>query len=369
MNDRDVLIALSLAKGIGSRTMTSLLEAVDRPAELAPMSARDLRERAGITMSRARTVVDALRDGAAVERENKRVIDTGVRLVTLSDDDFPAPLRQIADPPVTLYVDGECRRTDTVAIAIVGARRATHHGIRMAAKLAGDLASVGFTIVSGMARGIDAAAHKGALGAGARTIAVTGCGLATVYPPEHDKLAARIAGNGAMVSEFPIDYPVLAENFPRRNRIISALSLGVIVVEASARSGSLITARLAAEQGREVFAMPGKAGSPSSRGTHRLIKDGAKLVDDVQDVLEEFPDVTRELLARTDGAADEGPDLERLGPQERALFSVLDTEPVDPESLAIKAELSIPDVLASLSKLAMLKLAAPVPGGSWIRNI
>jgi len=369
VDDRDVLIALSLAKGIGSRTMTSLLGAVDRPAELVSLSARDLRERAEITMPRARIVVAALRDGSALEAEKQRITDTGVRLVTLSDDDYPASLRQIADPPVTLYVDGECRATDAVAIAIVGARRATHHGIRMATRLAGDLAAVGFTIVSGMARGIDAAAHKGSLSAGGRTIAVCGCGLATIYPPEHEKLAVQIAERGAVVSEFPIDYPVLAENFPRRNRVISGLSLGVIVVEASARSGALITARLAGEQGREVFAVPGKAGSPSSRGAHRLIRDGAKLVDNVEDVLEEFPDVAKELLARSGSAADGAADIERLGPQERAVFSALDTDPEDPESLAVKADLSIPDVLASLSKLAMLKLAAPVPGGSWIRNI
>ena len=369
MNDRDVLIALSLAKGIGSRTMTSLLEAVDRPAELARMGERDLHERAEITMSRARTVVAALRDGSAVEQEKKRVGDTGVRLVALSDDDYPAPLRRIADPPLTLYIGGEYRPTDAVAIAIVGARRATHHGIRMSARLAGDLAAVGFTIVSGMARGIDAAAHKGALDAGGRTIAVCGCGLATVYPPEHEKLAAQIAESGALISEFPIDFPVLAENFPRRNRIISGLGLGVIVVEASARSGSLITARLAAEQGREVFAMPGKAGSPSSRGAHQLIKDGAKLVDDVEDVIEEFPDITKELLAGAPRAAGGRPDIERLGPQERAVFSALDTDPADPQSLAAKTRLPIPGVLASLSRLAMLKLAAPVPGGAWIRNI
>jgi DNA processing protein len=208
--------------------------------------------------------------------------------IELSDIRYPPPLRNIPDPPTILYVDGALESTDTLAVAIVGSRHATLYGIRVARMLAEELSLLGFTIVSGMARGIDRVAHEGALAAGGRTLAVLGCGLDVAYPSDHTELRAQVAAAGAVLTELPLGSPPLAAHFPRRNRILSGLSLGVVVVEAAEGSGSLITAKLAAEQGREVFAVPGLIDAPTSRGTHALLKQGAKLTETVDDILEEL---------------------------------------------------------------------------------
>jgi len=229
------------------------------------------------------------------------------QVVPIEDERYPAWLRAIHDPPPVLYCDGVIEPSDRLAVAIVGARQATPYGLRITEALARDLAGLGCTIVSGMARGIDAAAHRGALAAGGRTIAVLGCGLDVVYPPEHDKLRAEIADAGAVVTEFPMGTPPKASHFPRRNRIISGLALGVVVVEAAEDSGSLITARSALDQGREVFAVPGPIDAPLSRGPHGLLKQGAKLVETVADIIEE-------LLPQLEGSS-----LETLLDQDRAI--------------------------------------------------
>lgn len=208
--------------------------------------------------------------------------------LAVSDERYPAWLRAIPDPPSVLYCDGLPIPSDRQAIAIVGARHASPYGLRVTEALARDLTGLGFTIVSGLARGIDAAAHRGALTAGGRTIAVLGCGLDITYPPEHERLRAEIVGSGAVITEFSPGTPPSGSHFPRRNRIISGLSLGVVVVEAAEGSGSLITARLALEQGREVFAVPGPIDAPLSRGPHGLLKQGAKLVESVEDIVEEL---------------------------------------------------------------------------------
>src|SRR5437660_3061358 len=216
--------------------------------------------------------------------------------IALGDERYPAWLRAIHDPPAVLYCDGLPETGDRQAVAIVGSRRATPYGLRVSEALAGELSVLGFTIVSGFARGIDAAAHGAALAAGGRTIAVLGCGLDVDYPPGHASLRAEIAGSGAVLTEFAPGTPPRATNFPRRNRIISGLALGVVVVEAAEDSGSLITARLALEQGREVFAVPGSIDVPTSRGPHGLLKQGAKLVETVDDIVEELlPQLDRPL--------------------------------------------------------------------------
>jgi DNA processing protein len=215
--------------------------------------------------------------------------------IEISDARYPEPLRNIPDPPTVLYVDGELESTDALAVAIVGSRHATLYGIRVARMLAEELSLLGFTIVSGMARGIDRVAHEGALAAGGRTLAVLGCGLDVAYPSDHTELRAQVAAAGAVLTELPLGSPPLAAHFPRRNRILSGLSLGVVVVEAAEGSGSLITAKLAAEQGREVFAVPGHIDAPTSRGTHALLKQGAKLTETVDDILEELvPQIQRQ---------------------------------------------------------------------------
>jgi len=215
-------------------------------------------------------------------RENK------VKTLGIADKDYPTNLRYIYDPPATVYLKGNIVPEDNIAIAIVGSRRATHYGLKNAKSLAFELAVRGITIVSGLARGVDSAAHRGALEAKGRTIAVLGSGLNVIYPKENERLAEEIAQNGAVISEFPLDAGPQRYHFPRRNRVISGLSLGVVVVEAAQKSGALITANCALEQGREVFALPGKIDSFTSRGTHDLIKQGAKLVESIEDIIEEL---------------------------------------------------------------------------------
>ncbi len=214
--------------------------------------------------------------------------DIRIREITIDDEEYPRRLKEIHKPPERLFVNGEIRPDDDIAVALVGSRRATQYGLETCERLACELASYGVTVVSGMARGIDTSAHRGALKARGRTIAVMGSGHGHIYPPENKKIYREIAENGAVVSEFPHDVPPLGLNFPRRNRIISGLSLGVVVVEASKDSGALITADFALEQGRDVFAVPGKVNSITSRGTHELIKDGARLVQSADDIMEEL---------------------------------------------------------------------------------
>lgn len=254
------------------------------------------------------------RDGANVERECALAAERGVRIICPEDDDYPPGLRRIPDPPACLYVLGGWEPADAVALAVVGSRHCTRYGVEQAERFAALLANVGLTIVSGMARGIDTAAHEGALAAGGRTLAVLGCGLCHLYPPESTLLAERIRGRGALLSELPMTVAPDAKNFPPRNRIIAGMSLGVLVVEAARRSGALITARLATEYNREVFAVPGRVDQPQAEGCNDLIRGGAaKLVAGLNDVLDELGEVGKvirpaetaaESAASDDAAAD-----------------------------------------------------------------
>ncbi len=232
--------------------------------------------------------------------DRPKAFSAEVRELTLKDPDYPDLLRKIHDPPAILYVKGTLLPEDAAAVAIVGTRSASPYGLETARRLAMDLARCGITVVSGLAEGIDAAGHEGALEAGGRTIAVVGHGLAHLYPPQHRKLAQRIAESGCLLSEFPMEAEPKAWHFPQRNRVIAGVSLGVIVVEAPLKSGALITARHALEQGREVFAVPGPVSSERSRGTHALIRDGARLVESSEDVLEELAPQLRHHLNRYD---------------------------------------------------------------------
>ena len=211
-----------------------------------------------------------------------------MKTLHFQDKDYPTNLRYVYQPPATIYLEGSIIAQDQIAIAIVGSRRATDYGLNNAERIGFELASRGIAVISGLARGVDSAAHRGALRAKGRTIAVLGSGLNRIYPPENKKLAQEVAQNGALISEFTPDTPPHRENFPRRNRIISGLSLGVVVVEAAKRSGALITANFALEQGREVFALPGKVDSFTSGGVHDLIKEGAKLIESTEDIIEEL---------------------------------------------------------------------------------
>ena len=300
--------------------------------------------------------------------------------IGISDLRYPVSLRNIADPPPLLYVDGELEPVDAQAVAIVGSRRATPYGIRVARMLAGELSRLGFTIVSGMARGIDRAAHEIALAAGGRTLAVLGCGLDVVYPPDHAQLRAQIAEAGAVLTEFPLGSPPLAAHFPRRNRILSGLSLGVVVVEAAEGSGSLITAKLAAEQGREVFAVPGPIDAPTSRGTHGLLKLGAKLTETVDDILEELlpqleqPVMTTSLSPDTrcvpsrGSAADARRPLMDFSPEEQRVYAVVSEDPQSIDELTEQAALASSTVACALLGLELKDAVRQTPGQRYHRS-
>jgi DNA processing protein len=302
----------------------------------------------------------------------------GVWIIHLEDKRYPPALKSIYDPPPVLYIKGKLSRRDSLAIAIVGSRRCSFYGQEQASRLAHLLASAGFTIVSGMARGIDSAAHQGALAASGRTIAVQGSGLANPYPPENDRLFEFISRAGACISELPMRYEPLAENFPPRNRIIAGLSLGVIVVEAAMRSGALITAKSALENSREVMALPGKVDSPLSKGAHQLIKEGAKLVESVDDVLEALGYIGQNLqehVATSAQAADEKLgtpffDMAKalLSENEKAIYKFLANEPTHIEEIIARTGLPAGNINASLVSLRLKGLVKHLPGSNFVRK-
>jgi len=282
-------LTLACASGVGPRTLHHLLNRFGSPSQLLTASASQLREHGLKTAA-----IKALHNPSPgrIEAGLAWLAGADRGLVTVGTPAYPAPLAECYDPPPILFHEGRALLLQTPCLAIVGSRRATPAAVSIARRFAGELAQCGVTVVSGLASGVDTAAHTGALEAGGNTIAVTGNGLDRVYPHANRRLAARIAEQGLLVTEFAPGTPPLARNFPRRNRVISGLSLGVLVVEAARRSGSLITARLANEQGREVFAVPGSILNPQSGGCHALIREGAKLVETVEDILEELESVT-----------------------------------------------------------------------------
>lgn len=297
------------------------------------------------------------------EAELKRVKSAGLTLIGFPQDEYPALLKTIPDPPLVLYVRGELR-AEELAVALVGSRKATPYGLNVTHFLAADLGQAGFSIVSGLARGVDARAHNTALEAGARTIAVLGSGVDVIYPAEHGTLAKRIAGQGAVVSEFPLTTPPHRENFPVRNRIISGLSYGVIVVEASLKSGSLITARMAAEQGREVMAVPGSIFNESSRGCHALLKDGAALVQNWKDVVEQLPQEASKKVAEVKEPKSEA-DLTSL---EKNVMDLLSFEqPKHIDQIAQILGIKMQELLGVLVDLELRNYVSQMPGKQFVR--
>jgi DNA processing protein len=312
-------LALTRVKGLGAASFKKLAARFADPAKVFFASVAELEQVEGLHSDAIDGVVN-FSDWMEVEEEIRRIDAAGVKLVPFTGPNYPARLRAIADPPPLLYMKGQLRAEDEKAVAIVGSRSASEYGRRVARDLARGLSSLGFTVVSGMARGIDGVAHEAALNAGGRTIAVLGSGVDRAYPPEHDRLYQRIIENGAVISELPIGTRPAAFNFPARNRLISGSSLGVVVVEATEKSGSLITAALAVDQGREVFAVPGEVGSSRSRGAHRLIRQGAKLVETVNDIIEE---IAPQLMDRRAGAPAR-PELPQQASYEaRKIFALL----------------------------------------------
>ena len=355
----------------------------------------------------AKTVegIHAAADDPWAEDELRRAKERGIRILTLDDEDYPRPLLSTYDPPPALYVEGALLPEDSLSVAIVGSRVCSHYGREMAAKLSAGLARAGFTVVSGLARGIDSCAHNGALEIErGRTVAVLGNGLGTVYPPENKALYERIVGEGGRfgcaLSELPLETAPAAQHFPGRNRIIAGMTLGTIVVEGTETSGSLITARYALDMNREVFAVPGSVHSPNSRGPHRLIKKGAKLVEDIEDVLEELRDIADPLvrIRRPDArfrtiekaapensaplfeklsapvapadARPSGTELRalNLNPREKQLFELLDANAArSVDDLIVASGLQAHEVLATLLVLEIRRLCRQLPGKRFLR--
>ncbi len=371
-------IALNMTPGIGPRAAARLLERFGS-AEAVYAASRAELESARLKPEAVDSIIARdCHERAAAELEKVRALE--VDLLVLDDGVYPSLLREINDPPLTLYVKGawaEC--LDAPCVAVVGSRRCSTYGLNAASLLSRDLAKHGVTIVSGLARGIDAAAHRGALEAGGRTVAVIGTGIDEIYPRDHKKLAAEIVDKGgAIVSEFPIETPPVPQNFPYRNRVISGLSLGVLLVEAAENSGSLITARMAIEQNREVFAVPGNITSRVSFGTNYLIKGaGAKLVQQWQDVVTELPpEIAARMLPpatkkKSKGVSEQlllAPD--DLTAVEQVVFKLLSSdEAAHIDALLETSNLSIPDLTGALLGLEMRELVRQLPGKCFVRKL
>ena len=366
-------LALQMASDVGPITVRRLLEHFSTLECLLSASPAELAQVEGVGRRRAEAILRARRDPNVAE-ELARAADEGVRVLCLEDDDYPAPLRHIPDPPICLYVRGKLEAADAVGMAIVGARRCTYYGMEQARRFGAALAGAGFTIVSGLARGIDGYAHEGALAAGGRTLAVLGNGLVRIYPPEHAALSERVIAHGALISELPMDAPPEGKNFPRRNRIIIGLCLGVLIVEAGRRSGALITARLATEYNREVCAVPGRVDSDTSAGTNAMIRDGqARLVTCLEDVLDELGDVGRIMAPEEadpgrDESAAHGPVAPTLGPGERQVLDALSQEPIGPDHICQTSGVAVSKVAAALTALQMKGLVRQLPGDLYVRR-
>lgn len=360
------LIRLTMVPGVGPQTARALLSKFGSAGRVLAASIADLRAVTNVGPKLAERIARAEREhDAGAELDLCRRM--GVAIVPRGNSGYPPSLENIPDPPSLLYVKGRLEPRDQLAVAVVGSRHGTPYGTRVAERLGGALARVGITVVSGLARGIDAAAHRGALKAGGRTLAVLANGLATVYPPEHEDLARAVVEGGALLSEMPMRQSPLAGLFTQRNRVISGLSLGVVVVEATPRSGSLSTAHHAMEQNREVFAVPGPVDSLSSRGCHRLLRDGAKLVETVDDILEELGPLVKEVRPAPDEPPVRHPAELALTDVERSLLGRLDDTPTGVDDLIAATGLTAAQVLATLSVLEMKRMVRRQPGHRFVR--
>ena len=349
----DAWVALALVEGLSARKSLDLA-AHFGSAEGALTASRAALRAAGLDDTIIGSMAHAWERAA---REQRVLAQAGATVLSWASDAYPASLRTIAEPPLALFVRGTLDRAD-VAVSIVGSRRAGEYGRRVAEELARGLALVGITVVSGLAAGIDSAAHRGALAAGGRTVAVMATGIDRVYPAWNRGLAHEIAAHGALVTEFPCGTPPLQFHFPRRNRIISGLAVGTVVVEAAERSGSLITAEYAVDQGREVFAVPGPIGTPHHRGSHRLLQNGAKLVTSVEDVLDEIAPALKASLA----AARSRAETASLAPIERTLLDSLTADVVHIDDLVPRTNLDAASILETLLALELRGLVEQRPG-------
>jgi len=363
--ETEAAVCLNLVSGIGPRIYADLIDAFGSPSNVLSAAPAQLREVPGVGSTLVNAIVNA-KETTNVQEQMEICRQHAIKILENGSADYPDPLREIFDPPAILFCQGNLIPADNISIAIVGSRHATNYGIKTAENLARGLSMAGVTIVSGMARGIDAAAHRGALQAGGRTIAVLGGGLLKLYPPEHGELAKEIRNQGALVTEALPHSAPKSGSFPRRNRIITGLSLGVIVVEAGDRSGALISARLATEQNREVYAVPGRIDSRMSRGCHRLIRDGAKLVESIDDVLEELGPLANPTELNDQTTVRHPAEL-KLTEQETVVLNAISETATEFDEIIAQTGLPASRVLSTISVLEIRRLIRRVSGTSLVR--
>jgi DNA processing protein len=364
MNTTEACIALNMLPTMGPVRLRKLLQVFKEPPQILSAKRADLRKVEGI----GNEVADQISSWESIvdlPAELKRINDFGASVITQQSSSYPPSLREIHAPPIVLYVWGKLEERDQHAIGIIGARRTTHYGMESAKKLAYQLAYSGLTVISGLARGIDTAAHQGALAARGRTIAVIGSGLLKLYPPENRGLAEKISnGSGAVVSEFSMEVEPDRQTFPMRNRIISGWSHGVLVVEAGLNSGALITASQALEQGRSVYAVPGHINAPSAMGSNRLIQQGAKLVMDASDILDDLQVLLPEAKPSPQAAARPLPPLSE---EERRVYDAIEAAETPIDQIAAKSDLPSATVSSTLLRLELKRLVKQLPGKYFVK--
>src|SRR5213596_2897421 len=364
MNTTEACIALNMLPTVGPVRLRKLLQVFGTPERVLTAKRGELRAVEGIGGEVADQIA-AWQSTLDLTAELNRIRDFGATVITQESPSYPKALREIHAPPIVLYVWGELEERDHHAIGVIGARRTTHYGVESAKKLAFQLAYAGLTVISGLARGIDTAAHQGALAAKGRTIAVIGSGLARLYPPENAALAEKIrTGNGAIVSEFSMEIEPDRQTFPMRNRIISGWSHGILVVEAGLNSGALITSAQALEQGRSVYAVPGHINAPSAMGSNRLIQQGAKLVMDASDILDDLQILLPETKPLPEAVARP---LPPLSDEERRVYDAIDATETSIDNISVKSKLPSSIVSSTLLQLELKRLVKQLPGKYFVK--
>lgn len=355
MSDIRYSIALTMLPDVGPVGSRKLISVFGTPEKIFRSPVDDIAAVGGIGINRARNI-KAFSSWNVIEKRVEALVKRGIKAVSLEEPSYPVLLRETDDAPVVIYLKGDMVPQDRYAIAVVGSRKPSSYGAAVAERISGDLASMGFTIVSGMARGIDSLSHRGALGVGGRTIAVLGSGLDVPYPPENKVLMERISESGCVISEFPAGTPPNRENFPRRNRVISGMSLGVLVIEATSDSGSLITAKYALDQGREVCAVPGRVTSPTSEGTNELIRKGALLTRKAEDIVEELAPVLKGFMKSRNRSTRD------VSEEEEHICALLSGEPRQIDSISRESKLASSKVLGILLALELKGIVKQTTG-------
>ena len=360
-NIADLLLLMSVP-GVGNFRVRNLVQRFGSPREVMEADVSTLRKVGHIDEKIARSIKQDV-NHEFVEHQFSLADKLGVSIFSMWDEQYPDLLKKINDPPVLLFTRGEGHFNDKRSVAIVGMRGPSAYGRHMAELLGSMCAIQNITVISGMARGIDTCAHEGALASGGQTIAVLGCGVNVIYPPENDRLSERIMQHGLLISEFPLDLEPAPGHFPKRNRIISGLSLGTVVIEAGEKSGALITAYMALEQGREVFALPGQVGYKGSRGPHQLIKEGAKLIESIEDIIDELSD-----LQNGDLQTGRSRSLEVLSPVEKEIWTLLSDAPMHIDHIASELNRSTSELLSHLLSMELKNCVSQLSGMKFVRQ-